>query len=159
MAAALGKLKKWFARKRPARPSSLPLGPPPALLERYLQYKRLLAADSAILTTVADIQVKMDEGLLFDLYYVREACDRLGREVEAMVGALNGMAGDRYAAWTPPAGGWPNWWRRLAPGAQVAAGAPGAAPGRSAGRPLQQQGREIRPTYPPGARSARSFLG
>ena len=98
MAAALGKLKQWFARKRPARPSSLPLGPPPALLERYLQYKRLLAANSAILTTVADIQVKMDEGFLFDLYYVREACDHLGQEVEAMVGALNGMAGGRYAA-------------------------------------------------------------
>ena len=98
MAAALGKLKKWFTRKRTSRPSSVPLGPPPALLERYLQYKRLLAANSAILTTVADIQVKMDEGFLFDMYYVREACDRLGQEVEAMVGALNGMAGGRYAA-------------------------------------------------------------
>ena len=98
MAAALGKLKKWFTRKRTSRPSSVPLGPPPALLERYLQYKRLLAANSAILTTVADIQVKMDEGFLFDMYYVREACDRVGQEVEAMVGALNGMAGGRYAA-------------------------------------------------------------
>ncbi len=98
MAAALGKLKKWFARKRTSRPSSVPLAPPPALLERYLQYKRLLAANSAILTTVADIQVKMDEGFLFDMRYVREACDRLGQEVEAMVGALNGMAGGRYAA-------------------------------------------------------------
>ena len=95
MAAALGKLKQWFARKRTPRPSSVSLGPPPALLERYLQYKRLLAANSAILTTVADIQVKMDEGFLFDMTYVREACDRLGQEVEAMVGALNGMAGGR----------------------------------------------------------------
>jgi len=98
VAAALGKLKKWFARKRTSRPSSVPLGPPPALLERYLQYKRLLAANSAILTTVADIQVKMGEGFLFDMYYVRQACDRLGQELEAMVGALNGMAGGRYAA-------------------------------------------------------------
>ena len=98
MAAALGKLKKWFTRKRTSRPPAVPLGPPPALLERYLQYKRLLAANSAILTTVADIQVKMDEGFLFDMYYVREACDRVGQEVEAMVGALNGMAGGRYAA-------------------------------------------------------------
>jgi pyruvate,water dikinase len=98
VAAVLGKLKKWFASKPTVRPSSVALGPPPALLERYLQYKRLLAANSAILTTVADIQVKMDEGFLFDLYYVREACDRLGQEVEAMVGALNGMAGGRYAA-------------------------------------------------------------
>ena len=98
MAAALGKLKQWLARKRTSRLSSVSLGPPPALLERYLQYKRLLAANSAILTTVADIQVKMDEGFLFDMNYVREVCDRLGQEVEAMVGALNGMAGGRYAA-------------------------------------------------------------
>ena len=101
MAAALGKLKNWFARKRTARPSAVSLGPPPALLERYLQYKRLLAANSAILTTVADIQVKMDEGFLFDMYYVRQACERLGKEVETMVAALNGMAGGRYAALDP----------------------------------------------------------
>ncbi len=98
MAAALGKFKNWFARKRTARPSAVSLGPPPALLERYLQYKRLLAANSVILTTVADIQVKMDEGFLFDMYYVRQACERLNKEVEAMVAALNGMAGGRYAA-------------------------------------------------------------
>jgi pyruvate,water dikinase len=96
--AALEKLKKWFTRKRPPRPSTVPLGPPPALLERYLQYKRLLAANSAILTTVADLQVKMAEGFLFDMYYVRQACDRLGREIEAMVGALNGMSGGHYPA-------------------------------------------------------------
>jgi pyruvate, water dikinase len=98
MAAALEKLKQWFTRKRPARPPALPLKPPPALLERYLQYKRLLAANSAILTTVADIQVKMGEGFLFDMYYVRQAADRLGQEVESMVTALNGMAGGRYPA-------------------------------------------------------------
>ncbi len=96
MTAALQKLKKWFTRKRPPRPSTVPLGPPPALLERYLQYKRLLAANSAILTTLADLQVKMAEGFLFDMYYVRQACDRLGREIEAMVGALNGMSGGHY---------------------------------------------------------------
>ena len=98
MAAVLGKLKQWFTRKRTSRPSAVSLRPPPALLERYLQYKRLLAANSAILTTVEDIQVKMSEGFLFDMYYVRQACDRLGQEVEAMVAALNGMASDRYAA-------------------------------------------------------------
>ncbi len=96
MATALGKLKKWFTRKRTSRPSPVSLGPPPVLLERYLQYKRLLAANSAILTTVADIQVKMAEGFLFDMYYVRQACDRLDLEVEAMVTALNGMSQGRY---------------------------------------------------------------
>jgi pyruvate,water dikinase len=96
VARALGKLKKWLARKGTARPASIALGPPPALLERYLRYKRLLAANSAILTTVTDIQVKMDEGYLFDMYFVRQACDRLNREVKAMVEALNGMSGGRY---------------------------------------------------------------
>jgi pyruvate,water dikinase len=94
--AALQKLKKWFTRKRPPQPSTVPLGPPPALLERYLQYKRLLAANSAILTTVADLQVKMAEGFLFDMHYVRQACDRLDQEIEAMVQALNGMSGGHY---------------------------------------------------------------
>ncbi len=97
MAAALGKLKNWFNRKnRSPRPVSL--GPPPALLERYLQYKRLLAANSAILTIVADLQVKVSEGFLFDMHYVRQACDRLGREVETLVAALTAMSGGRYTA-------------------------------------------------------------
>ncbi|MFA5110719.1 MAG: PEP/pyruvate-binding domain-containing protein [Desulfobaccales bacterium] len=95
MTSALGKLKRWFTRKRP---SPVSLGPPPALLERYLQYKRLLAANSAILTTVADLQVKMAEGFLFDMHYVRQACERLGQEVEVLVSSLNGMSEDRYAA-------------------------------------------------------------
>jgi len=95
--AALLKLKKWFARKGPPR-SSASLGPPPALLERYLQYKRLLAANSAILTIVSDLQIKMAEGFLFDMYYVRQTCERLAREVAVMVGALNAMANGRYQA-------------------------------------------------------------
>jgi pyruvate, water dikinase len=96
--AALQKLKKWFTRKGPPRPSAASLGPPPALLERYLQYKRLLAANSAILTTVSDLQIKMDEGFLFDMYYVRQTCERLAREVGVMVEALNAMSGGRYQA-------------------------------------------------------------
>ncbi|MFZ5447899.1 MAG: PEP/pyruvate-binding domain-containing protein [Thermodesulfobacteriota bacterium] len=98
MTAALQKLKRWFTRKGKPRPAPASFGPPPALLERYLQYKRLLAANSAILTTVADLQVKMDEGFLFDMYYVRQACDRLGQEVTAMVAALNAMSQNRYRA-------------------------------------------------------------
>jgi pyruvate,water dikinase len=94
---ALVRFKKWFARRRPARPAPVFLGPPPALLERYLQYKRLLAANSAILTTVADLQVKMTEGFLFDMHYVRHACQRLGQEVEAMVASLVAMSAGRYA--------------------------------------------------------------
>jgi pyruvate,water dikinase len=95
VAAALGKLKKWFKRKnRSPQPGSL--GPPPALLERYLQYKRLLAANSNILTIVADLQVKVGEGFLFDMHYVRQACEALGREVENLVASLIAMSGGRY---------------------------------------------------------------
>jgi len=95
---ALGKLKKWLTGKRrlPGKPVSL--APPPALLERYQQYKRLLAANSAILTMVTDLQVKMNEGFLFDMHYVRGVCQRLGQEVEAMVAALTAMSGGRYQA-------------------------------------------------------------
>jgi pyruvate, water dikinase len=94
----MGRLKNWFNRKRQPRRAAPPLGPPAALLERYLQYKRLLAANSAILTIVADLQVKMSEGFLFDMHYVRQACDRLAGEVKAAVAALNAMTGGRYAA-------------------------------------------------------------
>jgi pyruvate,water dikinase len=98
VAAALGILKKWFTGKRrlPGKPVSL--APPLALLERYRQYKRLLAANSAILTMVTDLQVKMNEGFLFDMHYVRGACQRLGQEVEAMAAALTAMSGGRYQA-------------------------------------------------------------
>lgn len=97
MAAALRRLKKLFSRKG-RTPQAVSLGPPPELLERYLQYKRLLAANSAILTIVADLQVKVSEGFLFDMHYVRQACERLGREVEVLVGALVAMSGGRYRA-------------------------------------------------------------
>ena len=129
MTAALQKLKKWFTRKGRPRPSPASLGPPPALLERYLQYKRLLGANSAILTTVADLQVKMDEGFLFDMYYVRQACDRLGHEIEVMVESLNAMSEGRYRASgrRPPAGG-PSGGGRIGR-THLEAGSPGAAPG------------------------------
>ncbi|MFH1597220.1 MAG: PEP/pyruvate-binding domain-containing protein [Pseudomonadota bacterium] len=94
----MGRLKKWFTSKRRPRGAAPPLGPPAALLERYLQYKRLLAANSAILTIVADLQVKMSEGFLFDMHYVHQACDRLGQEVKAAVVALNTMSAGRYPA-------------------------------------------------------------
>jgi pyruvate,water dikinase len=94
--AAVGKIKRWLTRKRQPRQSPVSLGPPPALLERYLQYKRLLAANSAILTTVTDLQTKMGEGFLFDMHYVRQACQRLEQDVEAMVTALIAMSGGRY---------------------------------------------------------------
>ena len=160
MAAALGKLKQWLARKRTSRPSSVSLGPPPALLERYLQYKRLLAANSSILTTVADIQVKMDEGFLFDMNYVREACDRLGQEVEAMVGALNGMAGGRYAALDAARRQVNHLVAEELIGAKLQP-APLALPLAEVreGSLLRRQGREIGRPHPAGAHGARGLWG
>lgn len=96
MIAAIGKLKDWLTKKRRPRRTPRSLAPPPALLERYLQYKRLLAANSAILTMVADLQVKMTEGFLFDMHYVRSACEGLGEEVKAVVTALMAMSPGRY---------------------------------------------------------------
>ena len=96
MVKALGKLKNWLTGKRPRPRKPVSLAPVPALLERYRQYKRLLAANSAILTMITDLQVKMNEGFLFDMHYVRNACQRLGQEVEAMVAALTAMSGGRY---------------------------------------------------------------
>jgi pyruvate,water dikinase len=94
--APISKLKQWLAgKRRPAR-QPVSLAPPPALLERYRHYKRLLAANSAILTMVTDLQVKMNEGFLFDMHFVRSACQRLGQEVEAMVKAITAMSGGRY---------------------------------------------------------------
>ncbi len=94
--AAIARLKKWLSqRRRPEKPART-LGPPQALLERYFQYKRLLAANSAILTSVTDLQVKMSEGFLFDLHYVRQVCRRLDLEVETLVTALIAMSGGRY---------------------------------------------------------------
>ncbi len=98
MAAALSKLKHWFAKKRkPARPPAS-TGPPVPLLERYRHYKRLLHANSAILTILADLQTKRSEGYLFDMAYVRGAVNRLSREVEILVEALVALAGGRYRA-------------------------------------------------------------
>jgi pyruvate,water dikinase len=96
--AAISKLKQWLAGKRRTAGQPVSLAPQPALLERYRHYKRLLAANSAILTMVTDLQVKMNEGFLFDMHYVRGACQRLGQEVEAMVKALTAMSGGRYQA-------------------------------------------------------------
>ena len=98
MFTALGKLTRWLTGKPRVPAKSVSLAPPPALLERYRQYKRLLAANSAILAMVTDLQVKMNEGFLFDMHYVRSACQRLGQEVAAMTAALTAMSGGRFPA-------------------------------------------------------------
>ena len=97
MASALKRLKSWFSRtSRTAGPQDLT--PPSELLSRYRQYKRLLAANTAILNILADLQLKRDEGYLFDMAYVRGAVNRLGQEVTTLVDALIQLSGGRYKA-------------------------------------------------------------
>jgi pyruvate,water dikinase len=98
MGAALNMLKKWFGRKSRVPEPLVSLAPPVPLLERYGHYKLLLTANSAILTILADLQTKMNEGFLFDMHYVRSACSRLGEEVETLVRVLIAMAQGRYQA-------------------------------------------------------------
>jgi pyruvate,water dikinase len=89
-------IKKWISGKDTARPAPS-LAPPPALLERYRLYKRLLAANSLVLAILADLQAKRTDGFLFDMHYVKSACERLGQEVEILVASLVAMSEGRYA--------------------------------------------------------------
>ncbi len=72
------------------------MAPSVALLERYREYKRLLAANGAILAILADLQTKQSEGYLFDMAYVRNAVSRLNRKMEILVDALITLSGGRY---------------------------------------------------------------
>lgn len=94
--AALTRLKHWFTKKRPRVRTAGSAEPPAPLLERYRHYKRLLHANSAILSILADLQTKRSEGYLFDMSYVRGAVSRLSREVEILVEALIALSGGRY---------------------------------------------------------------
>lgn len=92
----VAKLKEWF-KKRLSRSQPLPpLEPPPELVERYHQYKRLLAANNAILAVLADLQDKMLQEFLFDLSFVRSAVDQVEGEAQVVVDALTAMAPGRY---------------------------------------------------------------
>jgi hypothetical protein len=53
------KVKKWFKGKLTRTQPIPPPEPPPELVERYHHYKRLLAANNAILAILADLQDKM----------------------------------------------------------------------------------------------------
>lgn len=90
--AVLDRLKAWLTRRRQAAGA----GPAPSLLERYQHYKRLLAANGAILAILADLQTKQAEDYVFDMAYVRNAVSRLNREVEILVEALIALSGGRY---------------------------------------------------------------
>jgi pyruvate, water dikinase len=91
------KVKKWFKGKLTRTQPIPPPEPPPELVERYHHYKRLLAANNAILAILADLQDKMHKEFLFDMSYVRAAVGQVEGEARALVTALTAMSQDRYA--------------------------------------------------------------
>jgi pyruvate,water dikinase len=94
----LAKIKDWLQRKRQPPQPKVSLEPPAALVERYGHYKRLLAANSAILAIQTDLQLKMHEGFLFDMAYVRTTCSQLEKEVKTLVDSLIAMSRGHYQA-------------------------------------------------------------
>jgi pyruvate,water dikinase len=92
----VNKMKEWFKRKFTRTQPVPPPEPPPELVARYHYYKRLLAANNAILTVLADLQDKMSKDFLFDMNYVRSAVSKVGAEAEILVKSLVDMAQGRY---------------------------------------------------------------
>jgi pyruvate, water dikinase len=91
------KLKEWLKRWLTRTRSFQSLEPPPELVERYHQYKRLLAANNAILAILADLQDKMHKEFLFDMSYVRSTVGQVEAEARALVDALVAMSHGKYA--------------------------------------------------------------
>jgi len=91
----MSRLSRWLGRGKKAG-----AGPPPSvpLPTKFARYKDLLAANSAILNLIADMQKKLAEGFLFDMHYVRTSTGDLSAHVSSLVGALIEMTGGRYRA-------------------------------------------------------------
>jgi len=67
-----------------------------ALAEKYANFQRLLAANNAVLTLMADMEEKLSGDFLFDLQYVRAGVGQLAAETAALVEALNNLGDHRY---------------------------------------------------------------
>ena len=92
----VNRLKEWF-KKRLTRPQPIPPPEPPTeLVEQYHRYKRLLAANNAILAVLADLQDKMHKEFLFDMNYVRSAVGQVETEAGSLVNALVAMSPGKY---------------------------------------------------------------
>ncbi|MBW1953293.1 MAG: hypothetical protein JRI59_00995 [Deltaproteobacteria bacterium] len=92
------KLKEWL-KQRLSRVHPLPPPEPPLeLVDRYRQYKRLLGANNAILSILADLQDKINKEFLFDMSYVRSAIAQIETEAQVLVSTLVAMSHGRYAA-------------------------------------------------------------
>jgi pyruvate, water dikinase len=91
------KVKKWFKGKLARTRPLPPVEPPPELVERYHHYKRLLAANNAILAVLADLQDKLHRDFLFDMSYVRSAIRQIEGDARVLVSSLTAMSQGRYA--------------------------------------------------------------
>jgi len=89
----MGRFSKWLTGTKEAK---IDRPPPAPLLVKYSLYKELLAANTAILSTIADMQAKLVEGFLFDMQYVRSTCGNLAGQVRCLTKALVSMSGGRY---------------------------------------------------------------
>ncbi|MBI4796094.1 MAG: phosphoenolpyruvate synthase, partial [Deltaproteobacteria bacterium] len=69
-----------------------------ALAEKYANFQRLLGANNAVLTLMADMEEKLSGDFLFDLQYIRASVSQLGAETATLVEALNNLGDHRYGA-------------------------------------------------------------
>lgn len=69
-----------------------------ALAEKYANFQRLLAANNAVLTLMADMEEKLSGDFLFDLQYIRASVSQLAGETAALVEALNNLGDHRYGS-------------------------------------------------------------
>jgi hypothetical protein len=53
-------------------------------------------ANRKVLALLADLQAKRTDGFLFDMHYVKSACERLGTEVETLVASLIAMSSSPF---------------------------------------------------------------
>jgi len=66
------------------------------LAEKYSNFRRLLAANNAVLALMADMEEKLSGDFLFDLQYIRASVGQLAEETGSLVEALNNLGDRRY---------------------------------------------------------------
>ncbi len=73
------------------------------MAKKYANFQRLLAANNAVLSLMADMEEKLAGDFLFDLQYIRAGVSQLAGETANLVEALNNLGDQRYEALTAAA--------------------------------------------------------
>jgi pyruvate,water dikinase len=68
------------------------------LADKYTNFQRLLKANNAVLTLMADMEEKLSGDFLFDLQYIRASVSQLAAETAALVESLNNLGDHRHGA-------------------------------------------------------------